>query len=108
MHRFHRSYRDAGSKIQSLDGKRFTEVFTHGTLSIELYEPKGTDLQTPHTKDEGYIVIKGSGDFVNGSDRVTFSTGDFLFAAAGEVHRFENFTEDLSLWVIFYGPEGGE
>ncbi len=108
MHRFHRSYSDARSKIQSLHSKRFTEVFTHGTLSIELYEPKGTDLQTPHTRDEGYIVIKGSGDFVNGSDRATFSAGDFLFAAAGEVHRFENFTDDLSVWVIFYGPEGGE
>ena len=23
-------------------------------------------------------------------------------------HRFEDFTEDLVIWVIFYGPEGGE
>jgi len=31
-----------------------------------------------------------------------------LFAAAGLKHRFENFTEVLVVWVIFYGPEGGE
>jgi hypothetical protein len=31
-----------------------------------------------------------------------------LFAAAGVEHRFENFSDDLALWVIFYGPEGGE
>ena len=31
-----------------------------------------------------------------------------LFAAAGVEHRFENFSYDLALWVLFYGPEGGE
>jgi hypothetical protein len=31
-----------------------------------------------------------------------------LFAAAAVQHRFENFTADLVVWVIFYGPEGGE
>ena len=27
---------------------------------------------------------------------------------AGVGHRFEDFSEDLAVWVIFYGPEGGE
>ena len=27
---------------------------------------------------------------------------------AGVEHRFEEFTEDLLVWVVFYGPEGGE
>ncbi len=27
---------------------------------------------------------------------------------AGVVHRFEEFTDDLAVWVVFYGPEGGE
>ncbi|MDP1677620.1 MAG: cupin domain-containing protein [Bacteroidota bacterium] len=94
--------------IPTPDGKRFAEVFTHGTLLIELYEPRGTDPQTPHTRDEGYIVVKENGEFVNGNDRIKFSAGDFLFAATGIVHRFENFSNDLSVWVIFYGPEGGE
>ena len=31
-----------------------------------------------------------------------------LFAAAGATHRFENFSDDLTVWVLFYGPEGGE
>ena len=29
-------------------------------------------------------------------------------AAAGEVHRFERFSDDFATWVFFYGPEGGE
>jgi len=24
------------------------------------------------------------------------------------VHRFENFSDDLAVWVMFYGAEGGE
>jgi hypothetical protein len=23
-------------------------------------------------------------------------------------HRFEDFSDDLAVWVIFYGPDGGE
>ena len=23
-------------------------------------------------------------------------------------HRFKNFSEDFAIWVLFYGPEGGE
>ena len=31
-----------------------------------------------------------------------------LLAKAGMRHRFENFTDELAVWVMFYGPEGGE
>jgi len=31
-----------------------------------------------------------------------------MFVAAGVEHHFEDFTEDLAIWVIFYGPPGGE
>ena len=40
--------------------------------------------------------------------RTTFGPGDCLFAAAGVVHRFVEFTDDLVVWVVFYGPDGGE
>jgi len=89
-------------------GERFTKVFEHGSLLVEVYAPRGTDPQAPHKRDEAYIVAQGSGEYVIEGERFDFGPGDFLFAAAGETHRFENFTEDLVLWVIFYGPEGGE
>lgn len=88
--------------------KLFVEVFSHGTLSVELYKPVGVDLQTPHTRDEVYVVVSGSGFFVNGESRAPFGPGAFLFVPAGVVHRFEDFTDDFSTWVFFYGPEGGE
>lgn len=99
---------EAAAKLPAPDGERFTRVFAHGTLEVELYEPRGRDPQQPHRRDEVYVVARGSGWFVCGERRERFGPGDFLFAAAGEVHRFEEFSVDLSVWVLFYGPDGGE
>jgi mannose-6-phosphate isomerase-like protein (cupin superfamily) len=90
------------------EGKRFATIFQHGTLLVEIYAPRGTDPQGPHTRDEVYFVAAGSGEFVCGETRTAFGPCDLLFAAAGIAHRFENFTDDLAVWVLFYGPEGGE
>lgn len=86
----------------------FLTLFEHGSLTVEIYQPEKVDLQQPHTRDEIYVVVSGSGEFLNGGKRTPFSPGDFLFVPAGVEHRFENFTEDFATWVFFYGPEGGE
>jgi mannose-6-phosphate isomerase-like protein (cupin superfamily) len=96
------------SRLPGPAGERYVELFAHGTLSVELYAPRGRDPQSPHTRDEVYVVVQGSGQFRNGDDRHPFGPGDLLFVPAGVVHRFEDFTDDLAVWVIFYGPEGGE
>jgi mannose-6-phosphate isomerase-like protein (cupin superfamily) len=83
-------------------------AFEHGTLALRLYAPRGHDPQQPHTRDELYLVVRGQGTFVNGADRHAFAAGDALFVPAGVAHRFEDFSEDLLVWVVFYGPEGGE
>jgi mannose-6-phosphate isomerase-like protein (cupin superfamily) len=102
------SLQAAMKKLPTPEGKAFTEFFRHGSLTMELFAPRGRDVQQPHSRDEAYIVVQGSGVFVNGDQRIPFAAGDFLFAAAGEVHRFEDFTGDFFTWVLFYGPEGGE
>ncbi len=86
----------------------FLELFKHGSLVAEIYKPDKVDLQKPHSRDEIYIVISGSGKFLNGEKTTEFKAGDFLFVKAGIEHRFLNFSDDFSTWVFFYGPEGGE
>ena len=99
---------DALARLPGPTDERYVELFQHGTLSIELYAPRGDDPQTPHTKDEVYVVVQGSGQFRNGETRHRFGPGDVLFVPAAVTHRFEEFTDDLAVWVVFYGPEGGE
>ena len=89
-------------------GDDFAVLLRHGTLDVGFYAPKLHDPQTPHTRDEVYVVVRGSGRFLNGEERMSFGPGDVLFVPAHREHRFEEFTDDLALWVMFYGPEGGE
>lgn len=53
-------------------------------------------------RDEAYVVVRGSGTFVHGEYREAFQPGDCLFVSAGVVHRFEEFTGDLAVWVLFF------
>jgi len=99
---------EAESLLPTPEGKRSATVFEHGSLQVKLYAPRDADKQSPHTRDEIYVIARGEGWFVNGGKRHRFSPHDVLFAKAGVVHRFEDFSDDFAVWVFFYGPEGGE
>lgn len=98
----------AAKALRPPAGALSSPVFEHGSLLVKLYAPQGTDAQVPHTRDELYVVAQGSGIFLNGDTRHAFKTGDTLFVPAGIPHRFESFSDDFAVWVMFYGPEGGE
>lgn len=84
----------------------FDVIFEDGAgISVELYKPVGEDRQQPHTRDELYIIAAGSGVFNLDGETISFGQGDLLFAPARTPHRFEDFSDDFSCWVIFYGPE---
>jgi len=106
--RFHGELGKWLARLPTAKGESFIVAFEQGTLSIELFAPRGVDNQKPHSRDEIYVVVQGRGFFVNGPDRHRFRAGDILFVRAGVEHRFEEFSEDLAVWVVFYGPEGGE
>jgi mannose-6-phosphate isomerase-like protein (cupin superfamily) len=73
-------------------------------VTVELYAPVGADGQQPHDRDELYIVATGSGRFRRDEDVVAFGPGDLLYVPAHVPHRFESFSEDFKVWVIFFGP----
>jgi mannose-6-phosphate isomerase-like protein (cupin superfamily) len=77
-------------------------------MRLGMYAPRRFDPQQPHSQDELYLVVHGSGTFVHGDERTPFGPGDALFIAAGIPHRFEDFSDDFATWVVFWGPAGGE
>ena len=93
----HATVAEGLAKLPGPAGERWAIVLEHGTLEVGLYAPKVTD-----------VVVTGHGEFVNGANRARFAPGDVLFVPAGVPHRFEDFSDDLVVWVMFYGPEGGE
>jgi mannose-6-phosphate isomerase-like protein (cupin superfamily) len=98
----------AAALQQPEPGRRSARIFGHGTLELRWYAPRGVDPQTPHDQDEAYVVVSGRGHFFCNGQRTPFGPGDLLFVPAFAEHRFEDFSDDLAVWVIFYGPKGGE
>lgn len=89
-------------------GNLAVPIFGHGELEVEMYQPVGVDRQTPHDRDEVYLVARGTGVFFDGRRRHDVQAGSFLFVPAGQPHAFETFSTDFAVWVFFHGPKRGE
>ena len=105
---FKLDYRIAAAAITGAGKPNFTTPVERGNLQVEFYRPVKVDLQQPHYRDECYVVTECGGKFEMGDEIVPFAEGDFLFVAAGVPHRFADFGDSMTCWVIFCGHEGGE
>jgi len=92
-------------KIAEDNKERYKAILENENIEIGLYAPFEDDLQSPHKKDEIYIVVKGEGTFFNDGKSVVFGQGDLFLVSAGAEHRFENFSDDLVVWYIIHGTE---
>lgn len=99
---------DARARIPGPAGEHSVSVLQRGSLNLKLSLPVVPNQQTPHTQDEIYVIVEGRGVLFHDGKRDPFEPGDVMFIAAGTEHRFEDFTENLAVWVVFYGPTGGE
>src|SRR5262245_2284423 len=100
---------DAEASIPGPAGEHAMNVMQRGTLKAMLALGRFAPLPrptTPHEQDEVYVIVRGRGVFFHGGKRDLFEAGDLLFVAAGVEHRFEDFSDDLTVWVVFYGPPG--
>jgi mannose-6-phosphate isomerase-like protein (cupin superfamily) len=99
---------DARARIPGPPGEHAVSVLERGTLKVKLSLPVRPNQQSPHRQDEIYVIVRGSGVIVHDGQRDPFEAGDLMFIAAGTDHHFEDFSDDLAVWVMFYGPDGGE
>jgi mannose-6-phosphate isomerase-like protein (cupin superfamily) len=65
-------FQEALSRVPSAKSERFAVVFERGSVSVEVYAPRGMDPQSPHSRDEIYVVAQGQGTFVC-TDRIASS-----------------------------------
>ncbi len=89
-------------------GQLYLEFFEAPTMSIGVYElaAGSTDPQQPHTEDEVYYVVGGTGQVLIDGEDSDIGPGSVIFVAAGVEHRFHRITEDLKLLVVFAPPRG--
>jgi mannose-6-phosphate isomerase-like protein (cupin superfamily) len=99
---------DARSRLPGPAGEHAITLLRRGTLDVALSIPVTPKTQTPHAQDEIYVVIRGHGVLAHDGKRDAFEAGDLLYVAAGVDHQFADHSEDLAVWRVFYGPDGGE
>jgi len=90
--------------LERLGHADFARVLEEPGFDVGLYKPDGVDTQSPHARDELYVIASGQGAFEHAGKTAPVAVGDVLFVAAGEPHRFIDFSSDFSAWVIFIGP----
>ena len=101
-------FADVSRRVTKPEGERAVLVLKRGTLDVKLSVPVPPNVQTPHDQDEIYFIVSGRGVLVHDGKRDAFTAGDLLFVAAGVAHHYEDFSDDLALWRVFYGARGGE
>lgn len=92
-----------GDALPNPIGRLSKQVLNTPGIEARWYRPPKPDPQTPHDRDEVYVVVAGQVTFVREGVRVAFAPGDLLFAAKREAHHFESHSPDTAVWVIF-GP----
>jgi mannose-6-phosphate isomerase-like protein (cupin superfamily) len=81
----------------------YTRLIEQKTFDVGIYRPLRVDPQTPHSRDELYMVASGRGEFICAGETKAFGHGDLFFVPVGVEHRFLDFSEDFATWVIFFG-----
>lgn len=68
---------------------------------IIVLHPGEKDTQEPHSADELYFVIEGSGFIELGKSRRPVKKGSIVFVPAEMQHRFYGNKEDLAVLYVF-------
>ena len=92
---------DLLSELEKKDSGYFIDFVTTTGIQAGIIRlrPDEDDTQEPHSVDEVYYVIEGSGFInLNGKDHA-IKRGTFIFVHAGSMHNFHGNSQEL---VIFY------
>ena len=53
-------------------GRSTALMLAHGTMELRWFAPTSVDPQTPHDRDELYIIVSGAGVFARAAEGVPF------------------------------------
>jgi mannose-6-phosphate isomerase-like protein (cupin superfamily) len=84
------------------------EVLGRHDTSVLFFAPQGSDHQTPHERDEIYMIARGSALFTLEGEERQVAAGDMIFVPALAEHRFSEMADGFAAWVVFFGPRADQ
>jgi mannose-6-phosphate isomerase-like protein (cupin superfamily) len=90
---------------RAASNKLYLEFLKVPDLSMGLYvlPAGGVDPQSPHTEDEVYYVVSGSGKIKVADDDRAVQTGSIVYVAKNVEYRFHSIEEELIV-LVFFAP----
>lgn len=95
----------AAVALAPAEGNGAVEVLRDGDVWVRFVARPTAGPQTPHDRDGFYIVARGTARYRWDGGETTIGPGDIMFAAAHIQHGYGRFSDDFSVWVVFYGPQ---
>ncbi len=84
---------------------QFAEVIEKESVTVEIGRYPASAPKNPHTEDEIYYIISGSGMIRVGDETYDVTTGDVVFVESGLEHDFFNIEEEITALTIFVGSD---
>ncbi|MEF8900390.1 MAG: cupin domain-containing protein [Halovenus sp.] len=84
---------------------QFAEVLDEESVAVEIGRYPTSSPKNPHTEDELYYIISGSGMIRVGDETYDIETGDVVFVEQGLEHDFFNVDEEITALTIFVGSD---
>jgi mannose-6-phosphate isomerase-like protein (cupin superfamily) len=91
------------SAERAASGRSYNEFLRVPSMFTGIYElePGEVDRQTPHNRDELYVLSAGVATLLVDGEKVPVEAGSIVFVAAGVEHRFVDITEAITVLVFF-------
>jgi mannose-6-phosphate isomerase-like protein (cupin superfamily) len=84
------------------------ELLGRHDTNILFFAPQGSDHQTPHARDEIYMIARGSATLTLEEEERRVGPGDLIFVPALAEHRFSKMADGFAAWVVFFGPRADQ
>jgi quercetin dioxygenase-like cupin family protein len=85
--------------------KQINEVLDKESVTIEIGTYPTAAPKNPHTEDEIYYIVSGSGMLRVGDETYDVEAGDVVFVEQGVEHDFFNIEEEITALTFFIGSD---
>ncbi len=87
------------------EGTNYLEVLSEDSVNVELARYPNPAPKTPHSMDELYYIISGSGMAQVGDEQYAIGEGDVVYVQQGVEHDFFDIEDEMTALIVFTGGE---